>query len=178
MRFTVERHRLTKGLRPKSQDSRKPPPHTSPLHYQRTICNSSFYRVYYVCALCAMSLQLYPTLPNSMAVACPLPMGFSRQEYWSGLPCPPTGYLLNSGIEPMFLMSPAPADGFFTTSATGKPTLCLVIKKNYKAYIPKGRECNLKRPGKKHLFSVFVTLFFVPVFSSVFLPLCFIEHFI
>ena len=78
----------------------------------------------------------------------------------------------------MSLMSPALADGFFTTSAAGKPTLCLVIKKNYKAYIPKGREYNLKRPEKKHLFSVFVTLFFVPVFSSVFLPLSFIEHFI
>ena len=30
----------------------------------------------------------------------PLSMGFSRQEYWSGLPCPPPGDLLNAGIEP------------------------------------------------------------------------------
>ena len=29
-------------------------------------------------------------------------MGFSRQEYWSGLPCPPPGYLPNPGIEPAF----------------------------------------------------------------------------
>ena len=27
-------------------------------------------------------------------------MGFSRQEYWSGLPCPPPGHLLNPGIKP------------------------------------------------------------------------------
>jgi len=45
-------------------------------------------------------------------------MGFSRQEYWSGLPCPPPGDLPNPGIEPMSLMSPALADMFFTISAT------------------------------------------------------------
>ena len=36
----------------------------------------------------------------------PLSMGFSRQEYWSGLPCPPPGYLYNPGIEPESFMSP------------------------------------------------------------------------
>ena len=45
-------------------------------------------------------------------------MEFSRQEYWSGLPCPPTGDLPNPGIESVSLMSPALADGFFTTSDT------------------------------------------------------------
>jgi len=45
-------------------------------------------------------------------------MGFSRQEYWSGLPCPPPGDLPNPGIEPRYLMSPALAGGFFTTSIT------------------------------------------------------------
>ena len=48
----------------------------------------------------------------------PLPMGFSRQEYWSGLPCPPPGDLLDLGIEPTSLASPALAGEFFTTSAT------------------------------------------------------------
>ena len=33
--------------------------------------------------------------------------GFSRQEYWSGLPCPPPGYLSEPGIEPTCLMDPA-----------------------------------------------------------------------
>ena len=45
-------------------------------------------------------------------------MGFSRQGYWSGLPCLPPGDLPNPGIESMFLMSPAVAGGFFTTSST------------------------------------------------------------
>ena len=47
-------------------------------------------------------------------------MGFSRQENWSGLPCPPAVDLPRPGIEPASLMSPAPAGRFFTTSATGK----------------------------------------------------------
>ena len=44
-------------------------------------------------------------------------MGFCRQEYWSGLPCPP-GNLPNSGIEPASPRSPALADRFFTTGST------------------------------------------------------------
>ena len=45
-------------------------------------------------------------------------MGFSRQEYWSGLLCPPPGNLSDPGIEPT---SPALAGGFFTTEPPGKP---------------------------------------------------------
>ena len=41
-------------------------------------------------------------------------MGFSRQEYWSGLPSPPLGDLPDPGIEPMSLASPALAGEFFT----------------------------------------------------------------
>ena len=48
----------------------------------------------------------------------PLSMGFSRQEYRSGLPCNPPGDLPGSGIKPISLMSPALAGGFFTTSTT------------------------------------------------------------
>ena len=43
---------------------------------------------------------------------------FSRQEYWSGLPCPPPGDRPNPGIKPTSLMSPALAGEFFTTSTT------------------------------------------------------------
>ena len=61
-------------------------------------------------------VQLFVTL---WIVASPLcPQEFSRQEYWSRLPCPPPGDLRNSGIEATSLMSPALAGGFFTTSAT------------------------------------------------------------
>ena len=45
-------------------------------------------------------------------------MGFSRQESWSGLPCPPPGDLPNPEIEPTSLTSPSLAGGFFTFSAT------------------------------------------------------------
>ena len=53
-------------------------------------------------------------------VACqaPLSMGFSRQEYWSGLLCPPPGDLPDPGIKPSSRVSPALAGEFFTTSAT------------------------------------------------------------
>ena len=65
-----------------------------------------------------------------------LSMGFSRQEYWSGLPCLSPGDLPDPGIEPLSLTSPALAGGFFTTLTTWKgvcyaakslqscPTLC------------------------------------------------------
>ena len=45
----------------------------------------------YMCMLCAKSLQSCLTLCDPMTVACqaPLSMEFSRQEYWSELPCPP-----------------------------------------------------------------------------------------
>ena len=56
--------------------------------------------------------------PWTVAHQAPLSMGFSRQEYWSGLPCPSPGDLPNPGIKPTSLMSPALAGRFFTTSAT------------------------------------------------------------
>ena len=47
-------------------------------------------------------IKLCPTLATSWTVACqaPLSMGFSRQEYWSGLPLPSPGDLTSPGIEP------------------------------------------------------------------------------
>ena len=70
------------------------------------------------CVLSGFSqVQFFATL---WTVACqaPLSMGFSRQEYWSGLPCPPQGDLPDSGIGPESLKSPALVGGFFTTSPT------------------------------------------------------------
>ena len=52
-------------------------------------------------------------------------MGFSRQEYCSGLPFPPPGDPPDPGIEPESLMSPAAAEGFFTSSATANPAVSL-----------------------------------------------------
>ena len=63
----------------------------------------------------------------TVAHQAPLSMGFSTQEYWSGLPGPPPGDLPDPGIEPTFLMSPALAGFFFTTSATWEahPSACV-----------------------------------------------------
>ena len=57
-------------------------------------------------------------------VACQplLPMGFSRQEYWSGLPFPLPGDLPDSGVEPTSPVTPSLPGGFFTTAPPGKPT--------------------------------------------------------
>ena len=71
----------------------------------------------YACMLsCFSHVQFCETL---WTVACqaPLSVGFSRQEYWSGLPLPPPGDLPNPGVEPMSLMSPALAGRFLTTLA-------------------------------------------------------------
>ena len=50
----------------------------------------------------------------------PLSMGFSRQEYWSGLPCPSPGNLPNPGIEPR---SPTLLVGSLPAKLPGKPKL-------------------------------------------------------
>ena len=69
----------------------------------------------YACMLSQFShVQLFVT-PWTVALQAPLSMGFSRQEYWSGLPCPP-GDLPDPRIEPTSLKSPALAEKFFTTS--------------------------------------------------------------
>ena len=70
-----------------------------------------------------MHAQLCPTLcdPTDCSPPSPLSMGFSRQDYWSGLPCPPPGDFPDPGIEPTFLAYLALAGGFLTTEPPGKP---------------------------------------------------------
>ena len=73
--------------------------------------------------LCWLLSQLFSRVqlfaaPWTVARWAPLSRGFSRLEYWNGLPCPPPGDLPNPGIEPASLMSPALADEFFITSAS------------------------------------------------------------
>ena len=78
---------------------------------------------YFACCVCAQSLscvQLFGT-PWTAGHQAPLPMEFSRQEYWSGLPFVPPGNVPDPGIEPV---SPALTGRFFTTEPPGKPSLC------------------------------------------------------
>ena len=62
-------------------------------------------------------VQLFAT-PLTAACQIPLSIGFSRQEYWNRLPCPPSGDLPHSRMEPTSFMFPASAGGFFSTSST------------------------------------------------------------
>ena len=55
----------------------------------------------------------------SVACQAPLSIGFSRQDYWSGLLFPPPGDLPDPRIEPEPLVFPALADGFFTIVSPG-----------------------------------------------------------
>ena len=66
---------------------------------------------------CFSRVQLFATA-RTVACQAPLSMGFSRQEYWSRLPCPSPGDLPSPGIKPASLKSPAVASRFFTTQAT------------------------------------------------------------
>ena len=71
-------------------------------------------------------VRLFATMWTA-ACQARLSTGFSRQEYWSGLPCPPPGDLPDPGTGLVFLVSPALADRFFTTSATWE-VRCMNLK--------------------------------------------------
>ena len=94
---------------------------------------------------CFSPVQLFATL-WSVACQAPLSMGFSTQEYWSGLPCPPPGDLLHPQIEPVSLMSPALARGFFTTSTKARQKLLIIRKKIiYIYYVIQKGDCYFSR---------------------------------
>ena len=69
---------------------------------------------------CFSCVQLFATL-WTIACQAPLSMGFSRQEYWSGLLCPAPGDLPDPGIEPGSLMSPAWQVGSLPLEPHGRP---------------------------------------------------------
>ena len=66
--------------------------------------------------------QIFVTL-WTVSHQAPLSMGFPRQEYWSGLPFPSPGDLLNPGIKLVSLASPTLAGRFFTNCATWEALL-------------------------------------------------------
>ena len=77
--------------------------------------------------LVAQSCQTLAT-PWTIAHQAPLCVGFSRQEYWSGLPCPSPGDLPDPGIEPG---SPALQADSLLSEPPGKP-MCRNILKSLK----------------------------------------------
>jgi len=70
-----------------------------------------------MCAcMLSCSVVFYSVTPWTVACQAPLSMGLSWQEYWSGLPFPPSGWnLSNPGIEPVSTATPALAGIFFIT---------------------------------------------------------------
>ena len=92
--------------------------------------------------LCGLARQ---DPPGFWPTRIPWPaMGFSMQEYWSGLPCPPLGDLPNPGIEPVSLMSSVLAGVFFTTSATWEAHPYVYVYFNCKPLINTGYYYNSK----------------------------------
>ena len=78
-------------------------------------CN--FNKCVHVCLPSIISRVRYFVTPWTVAHQAPLSMGFSRQEYWSRLPCPPPG------TEPVSLVSPALQVNSLPTEPSGKPYL-------------------------------------------------------
>ena len=66
-----------------------------------------------------MFSQFFVTL-WTIACQAPLPIGFSRQEYWSGLPFPPPGDLPNPGIETTSPEAPVLQANFLPLSHRGR----------------------------------------------------------
>ena len=96
-------------------------------NYHDDLMEPSGTLAFYLCLLLSLacvhakSPHSCPALCDPMdCVACeaPLDMGFSCQEYWNRLPCPPSEDLPDPWIEPESLRSPALLGRFFTTSTT------------------------------------------------------------
>ena len=115
-------------------------------------CHSPF--PYWIVRVLRYSVMSDSANPWIVAHQAPLPMGFSRQEYWSGVPFPPPGNLPNPGIKPTSLTSPELAGRFFTITGLGwvlnpmtdvckRPCEDTKILK-YKEEIDIDRECFLK----------------------------------
>ena len=88
--------------------------------------------------LCMHSQSLQSCLPlrGPMDGSPPESTGFSRQERWSGLPCPPPGGLPQSGTEPT---SPALAGRLSTSRAPGKPLLSFPLQQIQPGHPSRGR---------------------------------------
>ena len=73
--------------------------------------------------MCMRSISQSCLTPWTVAHLTPMSMGFSRQEYWSGLPFPSPGDLPDPGMEPMSPVASALAGGFFPSSTSWEGNL-------------------------------------------------------
>ena len=88
------------------------------------------------CACSVTSVMSDSATKWTIACQAPFPWGFSRQEYQNGLPCTPPGDLLDLGMEPASLMSPALAGRFFTTSTIWEATDDKWLRKSSRYSLP------------------------------------------
>ena len=77
--------------------------------------------ILFACMLKHFSRVQFFVIPWAIACQATLSMGFFRQEYWSGLPCPPPGDPLKPGNEPMSPESPALQVDSLPIEPPGKP---------------------------------------------------------
>ena len=99
------------------------------LNQQVDLC---LYFLLRVCVCCGLSHVWLSVTPWTIAHQTPLSMGFSRQEYWSGLSFLTPRELPNPGTEPMSLASPVLAGGLFMTAPLGDPHFFLWMWPNNK----------------------------------------------
>ena len=113
--------------------------------------------------------QVASVLPDSLETPwilvhqAPLSMGFPRQEYWSGLPCPPPGDFPDPGIELTSLTYPALVGGFFTTPTTWETRSQIYWKSNH-FFLSNRMSWSLKKKNKN--CPAYRQLFIGPAFSA------------
>ena len=109
---------------------------------------------WHACVRAQTLVRLCATL-CTVALQTPLSMGFSRQDYWSGLPCLSSGDLPDPGIDS--LSSPASAGRFFTTSATWEARgVCRVCIFYNAVVILTSETCPTEKAVDKGVISMFL----------------------
>ena len=115
-------------------------------------------KVMHACVLSHNDMTLFDpldcSLPGSSVHGSLQARILFRQEYWSGLPCPPPENLLHRGIKPMSLTSPALAGKFFTTSTTWEAHLQRSpTHKCYHKILKLSESVSKKFPARKNPFA-------------------------
>ena len=106
-----------------------------------------------------VSVRLFET-PWTVARQVPLSMGFSKQEYWSGLPCPLSGDLPDPGLEPVSLTSNlhwqagslplAPPGKPHTTGLPGNSKSGSILESHLAFNLKKKKKKNSQQQNKPH----------------------------
>ena len=107
-------------------------PSTQPFREPFHLCGTQFktHFCYVPVCVCAKSLQLTLCDPRDCNQV-PLSMGFSRQECWGGLPCPPSGELPDPGMETAPPVAPASQADSLPLSYWGSPYSCILHARSW-----------------------------------------------